>query len=62
MSHIPYKLALVRRDELLREAADRRLAAESDSERPGSARATGVRRPHRLSRLEWRFRVTGRTR
>ncbi len=62
MSHIAYKLALIRRDELLREAADRRLAAEVDSERPGSARASGARRPHRLARLERRFRVTARTR
>lgn len=62
MSHIAYKLALIRRDQLLREAADRRLATESDSERPGSGRAAGAPRPHRLSRLEWRFRVTARTR
>jgi hypothetical protein len=62
MSHIAYKLALIRRDQLLREAADRRLASETDSERPGSARATGARRLHWLSRPQWRFRVTARTR
>ena len=42
MSHIEYELASIRRDELLREAADRRLAA---TRRP--------RRLRRLRRLRW---------
>ena len=36
MSHIAYKLALIRRDQLLREAADRRLA--TDRTRRGQVR------------------------
>jgi hypothetical protein len=51
MSHTAYQLALIRRDDLLREAADRRLAtAESASlvERAGGGSAT------RLLRGRWR--------
>jgi len=43
MSHIAYRLASIRRDELLREAAYRRLAT--------------TRRPRRPRRFRWRVRT-----
>jgi hypothetical protein len=51
MSHTAYELALIRRDQLLREAADRRLVATesaSQVERGGGGTAT------RLLRGLWR--------
>ncbi|MGH2882037.1 MAG: hypothetical protein ACRDPA_04940 [Solirubrobacteraceae bacterium] len=58
MSHIAYKLALIRRDQLLREAADRRLATNST---PPVENMTAARGSHRLSRrLEWLFRGSPR--
>ena len=50
MSHITYKLALIQRDQLLREAADRRLAAESAS--PVERAASGNR-----GRFHWLVRA-----
>jgi hypothetical protein len=66
MSHIEYQLGLARRDDLLREAADRRRAQELKSglDRPGSAasspslglitrrlhRAPSTTGPHRAAR------------
>jgi hypothetical protein len=57
MSHIAYELALIRRDQLLREAADRRLARELAASAHGAPSATPNRRPHRLPRVHWRFRT-----
>jgi hypothetical protein len=51
MSHTAYELALIRREQLLREAADRRLAAES-----ASSGATPARRQRKLPRLQWPVR------
>jgi hypothetical protein len=57
MSHTAYKLALIRRDQLLREAADRRLATElaPSVERAASGTAFRFRRlvraPHTAARL-----------
>jgi hypothetical protein len=60
MSHIAYKLAVIRRDQLLREAADRRLAIESTPP-VEDARTTAARGSHRLSRrVEWLFRGSPR--
>ena len=58
MSHTAYELALVRRDQLLREAADRRLATESASTVEGATSVTGARRASRLLRLEWLVRAS----
>jgi hypothetical protein len=58
MSHTAYELALVRRDQLLREAADRRLATESASTVEGATSVTGARRSSRLLRLEWLVRAS----
>jgi hypothetical protein len=57
MSHTAYKLALIRRDHLLREAADRRLATELAASSKGGRGRTAirfhwlVRAPHSLPRL-----------
>ena len=58
MSHNAYELALIRRDQLLREAADRRLATESTSEVEGAASVAATPRSSRLPRLEWLVRVS----
>jgi hypothetical protein len=46
MNHIAYNLAVIRRDQLLREAAERRLAAECASP---VARVAGLRLRHRAA-------------
>ena len=43
MSHTAYKLALIRRDQLLREAADRRLATGSAPSVEGAASGNALR-------------------
>jgi hypothetical protein len=59
MSYITYRVALLHRDELLREAAERRLASESTSpepphtERPVLRQREPRRRP-RLRLAAWR--------
>jgi hypothetical protein len=58
MSHNAYELALIRRDQLLREAADRRLATESTSRVEGEASVAATRRSSRLPRLEWLVRAS----
>jgi hypothetical protein len=58
MSHHAYGLALSHRDQLLREAADRRLAAESAATPQGVPHAPAGRRPHRPSRLQWLVRAS----
>ena len=58
MSQTAYELALIRRDQLLREAADRRLAAESASPVEGAAGVAATRRPSRVPRLEWLVRAS----
>jgi hypothetical protein len=57
MSHTPYELALIRRDQLLSEAADRRLAMELLASAHGAPSATLSRRPHQFPRVHWRFRT-----
>jgi len=60
MTHAAYKLALIRRDQLLREAADRRLAAESAAPTEGAGGGTAIRfhrlirAPHTLPRMTMR--------
>jgi len=58
MSHNAYELALVRRDQLLREAADRRLATQSTSGVEGAASVAATCRSSRLPRLQWLVRVS----
>jgi hypothetical protein len=58
MSCIPYELALIRQDQLLREAAERRLATLAEPSALGGAGATTSRRSHRLPRLKWLVRAS----
>lgn len=60
MNHIPYEVALMRRDDLLRAAAKRRLASQSATSVEGEPSMTLTRRPRRLRRL-WQLRFAGRT-
>lgn len=53
MSHVAYELGLIRRDQLIREAADGRLAAPSARSAHRAASATANRRPRRLTRPQW---------
>jgi hypothetical protein len=57
MDHTAYELARLRRDQLLREAADRRLATELAAS-AHAATSEAPRRPYRLPRLQWRFRMS----
>lgn len=60
MTYIPYKLALVRRDDLLRQAADVQLAretVESPSRAPGPSR----RLTEYVSRRFGRLRIAARS-
>jgi hypothetical protein len=57
MSHNAYKLAVIHQDQLLREAADWRLARELAAGR-GAPNEAPNRRPHRLPGLRWRFRTS----
>ena len=56
MSHIAYKLALIRQDQLLREAADRRLTSDRASSADRAAGIAAIVRSLRLPRLEWLVR------
>jgi hypothetical protein len=58
MSHHAYGLALIHRDRLLREAADRRLATESAATPERVPSVPVSRRPHRLPRLQWLVRAS----
>jgi hypothetical protein len=51
MTHITYQLAVIRRDELLRQAASRRLAARPAVSAPGAVRVTRFFGPTTLRRL-----------
>jgi hypothetical protein len=59
MNHIPYKIALMRRDDLLRAAADRRLATQAarSAQREPSVPARRLR-PLRQLHLTGRSRQT----
>jgi hypothetical protein len=58
MSQTAYELALIRRDQLLSEAADRRLATESAPAAHRAASATPKQWPRRLARLQWLVRTS----
>jgi hypothetical protein len=59
MNHTAYELALIRRDQLLREAADRRLATELAASAHGApSGGSQSASPHRLPRVQWRFRTS----
>jgi hypothetical protein len=58
MSHQAYGLALIHRDQLLREAADRRRATESVATPQGVPRVPAGRRPHRPWRLQLLVRAS----
>ena len=51
MNHILYPLALMRRDELLRQAAERRLLTPPASSVDGALSAAATRQPHKPRRL-----------
>jgi hypothetical protein len=51
MDHILYAVALMRRDDLLREAAERRLANPPASSVDGALSAAPTRQPHKPRRL-----------
>jgi hypothetical protein len=50
MNHIPFELALMRRDELLRLAAERRLVSRAAISAKATPRAMPALRRHRLRR------------
>jgi len=58
MSRTEYKLALIRHDQLLREASHRRLAKASASREEDAARVTATRRSLRLLKLQWLARAS----
>lgn len=51
MNHILHALALMRRDELLRQAAERRLRTAPPSSVDGASSAAATRQPHTPRRL-----------
>jgi hypothetical protein len=51
MNHIPYEIALMRRDDLLRAAAERRLASHAATSVEGEPTLTLTRRLRKLRRL-----------
>lgn len=55
MSHTAYKLALIRREQLLREAADRRLAIAAVEGAPDAIPTRGY---YKLPRFQWPFRAS----
>jgi hypothetical protein len=58
MNHTAYQLALIRRDQLLREAADRRLATQLAESAHGAPNPTPSRRIQRSPRVHLRFRTS----
>ncbi len=60
MNHIPYELALTRRDELLRQAAEQRLASRAARSVKGVPRPTPMPQLRGLRPRRWlRFAVRG---
>jgi hypothetical protein len=57
-NHIPYEIALMRRDDLLRAAARQRLASRAATFVRGEPNVTYTRRPRKLRRL-WQLRFPG---
>ena len=56
MNHIPYEIAVMRRDDLLRAPVKRRLASQSTTFAEGEPSATPIRRLRAL----WQLRFAGR--